>query len=262
MAAQGNRPASGCRAEGRDLGGLLSSPMFIHGRDEPYRPEFVVWMEFVVWLPDHHVVGHAVVMPEDTEGAVARTLRRALTQPAAGSPRQPDVIRVSDAAIAAEVRAEVAGTIPVKVAPTPELDEFLKHMQAAMPEVEGGEASYFAGGHVSPAAVEKLFTAAFSLFAIKPWRVADDTQVLRMDIPALGVDGACLSIIGQLDESRGVLIFTSLDDFEQFLKATEPDANSPKSLSRVISTCPCAAAVNRIWSSPGSVDQSPTQSTS
>ena len=68
------------------IGGLLSSPMFIHGRDEPYRPEFVVWME----LPDHHVVGHAVVMPEDTEGAVARTLRRALTQPAAGSPRQPD----------------------------------------------------------------------------------------------------------------------------------------------------------------------------
>ena len=194
--------------------------MFIHGRDEPYRPEFVVWME----LPDQHIVGHAVVMPEDTEGAVARTLRRALTQPAAGSPRQPDVIRVADAAIAAEVRAEVAGAIPVKVAPTPELDELLKHMQAAIPEVEGGEASYFAGGHVSPAAVEKLFTAASSLFAIKPWTVADDTQVLRMDIPALGVDGACLSIIGQLDESRGVLIFTSLDDFEQFLEATESGA--------------------------------------
>ena len=122
------------------------------------------------------------------------------------------------------MRAEVAGTIPVKVAPTPELDELLKHMQAAMPEVEGGEASSFAGGHVSPAAVEKLFTAAFSLFAIKPWTVADDTQVLRMDIPALGVDGACLSIIGQLDESRGVLIFTSLDDFEQFLETTEPGA--------------------------------------
>ena len=180
--------------------------MLIHDRDEPYRPEFVVWME----LPDHHVVGHAVVMPENTEGAVARTLRRALTQPAAGSPRQPDFIRVADATIAAEVRAEVAGTVPVKVAPTPELDELLEHMQAAMPEVEGGEASYFAGGHVSPTAVEKLFTAAFSLFAIKPWTVADDTQVLRMDIPALGVDGACLSIIGQLDESRGVLIFTLL----------------------------------------------------
>ena len=168
-------------------------------------PKFVVWME----LPDQHIVGHAVVMPEDTEGAVARTLRRALTQPVAGSPRRPDVIRVADATIAAEVRDEVAGTIPVKVAPTPELDELLKHMQAAMPEVEGGEASYFAGSHVSPAAVEKLFTAAFSLFAIKPWTVANDTQVLRMDIPALDVDGACLSIIGQLDESRGVLIFKS-----------------------------------------------------
>ena len=113
------------------IGGRLSSPMFIHDRDEPYRPEFVVWME----LPDQHIVGHAVVMPEDTEGAVARTLRRALSQPAAGSPRQPDVIRVAEATIAAEVRAEVAGTIPVEVAPTPELDELLDHMQAAMPEV-------------------------------------------------------------------------------------------------------------------------------
>ena len=40
-----------------------------------------------------------------------------------------------------------------------------------------------------------------------------------MDIPALGVDGACLSIIGQLGQSRGVLIFHSRKDFEQFLKA-------------------------------------------
>ena len=40
-----------------------------------------------------------------------------------------------------------------------------------------------------------------------------------MDIPTLGIDGACLSIIGQLGESRGVLIFPSLDGFERFLAA-------------------------------------------
>ena len=81
--------------------------------------------------------------------------------------------------------------------------------------------SYFAGGHISVAEVEKLFTAGSSLLALKPWTVVNAAQVLRMDIPALGVHGACLSIIGQLDESRGVLIFPSLDGFEQFRNAAQ-----------------------------------------
>ena len=42
-------------------------------------------------LPDGFVVGQAVVMPENTDGAVARSLRSALTEPAVGSPRQPDL---------------------------------------------------------------------------------------------------------------------------------------------------------------------------
>ena len=40
-----------------------------------------------------------------------------------------------------------------------------------------------------------------------------------MDIPALGVDGACLSIVGRFGETRGVMVFPSLDDFEQLLEA-------------------------------------------
>ena len=42
--------------------------------------------------------------------------------PEVGLPRQPHSIRVPDAATAAQVRTEVAGEIPVTVAPTPELD--------------------------------------------------------------------------------------------------------------------------------------------
>ena len=76
-----------------------------------------------------------------------------------------------------------------------------------------------AQGRFSTAVVEKLFTASRYLFAVKPWTFVKAHQVLRMDIPTLGIDGACLSIIGQLRESRGVLIFPSLDGFERFLAA-------------------------------------------
>ena len=215
-----NRGASRSQPSREWIGGRVSPPVFIHDRPEPYRPDLVLWME----LPDGFVVGQAVVMPEDTDGAVARTLRSALTQPAVGSPRQPDLIRVADAATAAEVRAEVGGAIPVTVAPTPEFDDLLQHMIATMPASQDDEPSYFAGGRVTAPAVEKLFTAGSSLFALKPWTVVNAAQVLRMDIPALGVNGACLSIIGQLDESRGVLIFPSLDGFEQFRNAAETGA--------------------------------------
>ena len=196
------------------IGGRLSTPFFIRDREEPYHPDIVLWME----LPEEFVVGQAVVVPEDAAGSVARTLRSAMTQPLVGAPRRPDVIRVADAATAAEVRAEVAGAIPVNVAPTPELEELLQHMIATLPASADDARSYFAGGRVSPAAVEKLFAACVPLFAAKPWTVAGDTQVIRMDIPALDVDGACVSVIGGLDEYHGVVIFPSVEDFDRYLE--------------------------------------------
>ena len=119
-------------------------------------------------LPDHLVVGQAVLSPGDNHGVVARTLRNAIVNPAVGGPRQPDAIRIADHNLADEVRAEVAGTIPVTVAPTPELDELLQILVASMPPPGEDEPSYFAHGRVSPDAVEILFTASDSLFAITP----------------------------------------------------------------------------------------------
>ena len=55
--------------------------------------------------------------------------------------------------------------------------------------------SDLAQGRFSTAVVEKLFTASRYLFAVKPWTFVKADQVLRMDIPTLGIDGACLSII-------------------------------------------------------------------
>ena len=146
------------------------------------------------------------------------------------SPNKPDAIRIADHDLADEVRAEVAGTIPVTVAPTPELNELFQILIASMPAPSEDEPSYFAHGRISPNAVDMLFTASGFLFAITPWSLADDNQILRMNIPVLGIDGACLSVIGQLGQSRGVLILPSRDDFERFLKAaanSDPEQPGP-----------------------------------
>ena len=204
------------------IGASFTAPFFVHDCAEPYRPGFALWLE----LPDGFIVGRDVFMPEEAEGALARTLRHSLTQPAAGLPRLPDVIRVADAATAAEVRAEIAGEIPVTVAPTPEFDEMIQDLFDALSKEDGElEPSYLEDGRVSAAAVEALFKAGNALFALQPWKLGDEPPVLRMDIPALDVEDACVSIIGQLDEVRGVLIFRSLEDFEEVLVAAEARAS-------------------------------------
>ena len=218
----GRRARGGRRRDGGGrewVGACLSPPFFVTDRDEPYRPGLVVWMD----VRDGLVVGQDVVAPENTDGAVGRALRAAMDHPLAGPPRRPDRIRVADAAVVAEVRAALGDATPVDVAPTPELDQLLEVMLESMQEEHEDEedGSYLEDGRIPPAVVADLFTSAELLYRIAPWKVATDDQVLRMDIPALGVGGACVSIIGNLGESLGLLIFPSLAGYDAFGRAAD-----------------------------------------
>ncbi len=209
------RRADRAQAAREWVGGRFATPIYVTDRNEPYRPDVVLWLE----LPDGFLVGQAIVGPDDPDGAVARALRSAMTQPSVGAPRRPAAIRVADASTAAEVRAEVGLAIPVTVAPTPELEALLQHMIETLPPDDDDEPSYFAGGHVPVEAVGRLFAAGRALFAEKPWAIADDAPVIRMDIPALDVEGAAVSIMGLPGESLSMLVFPSADDYEAFFDA-------------------------------------------
>jgi hypothetical protein len=198
------------------IGGRLAPSFFIRDEDTPHRTEIVLWLE----APSGIIVGEEVVDAEDTPGSLARVLREALKAPAAGPRRRPEAIRVAETWMAKEVRAVVGRTVPVTVAPTPELDEILEDLLESMAASRNGQ-TYLDGGEISPDAVERLFAAAEILYRVAPWKVATDDQILRMDIPAFGVDGACVSIIGHLGERLGIMIFPSLDGYDALRSAAE-----------------------------------------
>jgi hypothetical protein len=198
-------------AAGEWVGGQLAAPAYVTA-GEPYRVEVVLWLE----LPDDVVVGTEVVNPQAAV-SVAQILVRTMAQPLVGPPRRPARIRVAEAALAAELRA-VVPDIEVVVAPTPELHAVLAHMAAAMPASDEGD-SYLENGRVPAAVVGTLFRAAEMLYRLAPWKTASDDQVLRVDIPVLGVHGACVSIIGGLGESLGFVLFPSLAGYEAFVDA-------------------------------------------
>ena len=191
------------------VGGRFSMPYVLE--DEPHRPELGVWLE----LPSGLVLGHSVVAQNEAESAIVSALKGAMVRQAAGAARGPARLRVANAALAAEARAHLGDRFVIDVGPTPELDELYELLLASMPAGED-YATYLQGGRVPERAIARMFRAAEVLYRCAPWRVASDSEVLRADIPALGVEGACVSIIGALGESMGLIIFPSLLAFERF----------------------------------------------
>jgi hypothetical protein len=192
------------------VGGRITVPVYI-AETEPYRPEMVLWLE----LPEGYVVGQTLTDPTGPPLSFRDTLLRAMAAPLVGAPRKPKRIRVSEPTLAMELRGAVPGAELV-VAPTPELDSLMAQMMASMP-AGGGVPSYFEHGRIGADTLETLFQAADALFRSAPWKLVQDAQAMRLDIPALGVEGACVSIIGALGESLGLVIFPSHLAMEQFV---------------------------------------------
>lgn len=202
------------------VGGRRRMPFYVMEKP-PFRPDIVLWME----LPSVLLLAAELVHPEKEPLALARTLRAAMARPPVGPPRQPSRVRVGDEVDAAAVRAGLAGSdIEVVVAPTPELDAVMEDMIKGLAGTEGKvEPSYFEGGRVPGRAVADLFSAARLLYALAPWKRFDDNQTIRLDIPALGVEGACVSVIGALGESFGFVVFPSARAYGAFIAAGDAD---------------------------------------
>ena len=79
------------------------------------------------------------------------------------------------------------------------------------------ELASFLDGDVPPDVVGEFFEAAAALYRAAPWKIVTEDQVVRIDIARLGIDGHCLSVIGSAGESLGLLLFPSLDDFDDFI---------------------------------------------
>jgi hypothetical protein len=217
-ARRGKQRKRGSRVQVAEwVGGRLNLPVYIT-ETEPFRPEMVLWLE----LPDDLVVAQQLIDPNRPPVSFGETLLHAMASPLVGPPRRPKRIRVSDAHLAMELKGAVPD-IEVVVAPTPELDALVAQMLASMSAAGGNGPSYFENGRIAADTVDSLFRAAEALFRLAPWELARDSDVLRLDIPALGVEGACVSIIGALGESLGMVIFPSHLAMERFLAGIGPD---------------------------------------
>jgi hypothetical protein len=195
------------------VGGVFSLPAYITGEGGPYRPETLVWMG-----ASGVVLGHRVEKPGQALRVAAESLRHTIIRPMVGDPHAPDSVRVASRALASALQASLPD-IEIVCAPTPELDDLAASMRADMNPSEDRIETYITP-EVGPEANASLFSAAAALFRAEPWKtVPSDECLFSVTIESLGLVDAALCVVGQMGENHGIVLFSSLEDFETFRDA-------------------------------------------
>jgi hypothetical protein len=209
------------RVAGRQIewvGGLVSLPAYVTGEDDgPYRPETLLWL-----IPDGPVLGTTTFKPGEAAAHLVDHFHETTRKPMLGPAHVPSRVRVDSPELASTLRAELGSTTDVICGPTPEIDAVVASMREHLDARDTSEPPTHLGPGITPDAMMSFFRATARLFRAAPWNVVpDDVSVLRVTIDSLGVHDAALSVIGQLGESLGFLLFASADDFEAYLDAAE-----------------------------------------
>lgn len=195
------------------VAGRAQMPMLMTDADPPYRPEGLFWMS-----AGELILGSEMAEPGKLLALACDSLRATMEQPAVGPPHAPTRIRV-DCAELAEVLREGFADIEIVSAPTPEIDAMLAQMREHMRAAGESERSYLGHG-ISVEQMAAFFDACAALFRVTPWQVVpDDRSLISVTIERYDVRDAALSVIGQMGESLGLVLFASLPDFVRYTEA-------------------------------------------
>ena len=189
-------------------------PAYVKEGDEAYRPMVVLWLD-----PREGIVAFELVQG-DGERELVQLFQRAVTEPMVGPPRRPARVRVEEPGLAGVLRHGLGGALPVSVGPAPMVDELMaglfEHLGRVAAELPGPQRGYVEGAGLGRSRVRELFVAAEVLFRAAPWQDWADSELIAIDVPELGVEEACLVVMGMLGESFGFLLFPSLAAYEAF----------------------------------------------
>lgn len=146
----------------------------------------------------------------------AAELRAALANTKAPRPTR---FRVASTPFAEALRA-ADPSLDVVVAPTPELDELRDEVASELGALASTPSHL--GGDASPDEIGAAFVAAKELYGARPWeKLPHGDFVFVADIPALGVSGSVVAVVGQNSETRGLMIHENLANLSAFLDAGE-----------------------------------------
>jgi len=191
------------------VGGIIKPPGFVTGEPgENYQPAMSIWLNEI-----GQVVGMELLRPDDLFDSVA-SLKQAITNPLIGPTGAPSHLRVNDESTATQLR-EAYPSIQISVGLTPELDEFANIMAEDMGASHEPQA--YSDISNDTIAIESFFNSTAALYRSKPWKtVPHDQSLIGVSVDSFEITDGALSVIGQMNESFGVVLFDTLNEHEQY----------------------------------------------
>jgi hypothetical protein len=203
--------------------GRVRLPLYVEDA-QPFRPDMILCLS-----TSTGPLGAQAVPPETSDDEVAREVLVMSRQPTAGPPRRPARIRVAAPALRdALIRAFGPG-VTVTLDATPEIDEmvarFASDMRKRPKDEAAGGPTYLTGGRIEPALAGRFFAAAAELHRAAPWTIVpSDTDLLEIDVPSIGAAALAISVIGQMREQFGVVVFASRAELDRFVSDIDSGA--------------------------------------
>lgn len=195
------------------MGGLVAMPGLVTGEGNLFQPELLIWLNSY-----GAVLGSKVGKPGELLMQACESLQATIDRPNFGLPHAPDRVRVASPGLA-DILLGGHPSIDVVCEPTPELDAMMAAMFDKLVNAPEEEPSYLFP-RTGPEAIAGLFRAAAKLFRAKPWSaVPGELGIISVTIDKFGVKNAALSFIGQMGKHFGLLVFSSIEDFEVFVAA-------------------------------------------
>lgn len=189
---------------------LIDGPGYVNDREKPYRPKVILCMH----TQSNYILGMDMATNDQEAVLLAsKLLKRNFKD---YSEQRPTHIRTSSAEIAQSLRVNYP-KIDIILAPTPEARAVMQSMVEHIADKQTLVPSYLDNA-IPEEVVGSFFKAAAKLFDAQPWKhIPSDEDVLPFSIKELGIENHIISVIGQNEQSIGLVIFYSLEDFDDFL---------------------------------------------
>lgn len=205
------------------MGGRFIAPTYVVEHDAVIRPHLVVWLD-----AEGEIVERAIVRPDDQPNALAEVLRAAVNRLLEDGGKPPRLARVATAEEAALLTQAFGSKLQVQVGTTRELDRAVLNLGERMlraGDLGAGRVvhrpSYLEQGRVPEPLVAELFARAAELHRLEPWALAAESQLLLVHAPTLGLERACVSVLGAASDHSGFLLFDSVEAFDAFCDGIE-----------------------------------------
>ncbi len=201
--------------KGRWYGGAVEMPAYVTEEGQSYRPFVMLWID-----ADGLIAATEVCPPEaDLKQVALETLQQAMQSPMTGQPQRPKYITVNDRDLASFLDSRVPG-INIEYGDTPILNEVVDNFGNTMPP--GDTADTYLTTGLTAGQISSFFDAATKLYLSSPWdSVPHDACLLSVTLESHGIHNAVLSVIGQMGESFGIVLYASFQHFSEYQIASD-----------------------------------------